>query len=143
MPDELTREEIDAFLREQVVARIGCHADGETYVVPVIYAYDGAAAYVMSIDGRKTRMMRESPRVCFEADSYDQATGSWRSVIAQGTYEELEGDDAANALGLLAASFVERTGRLPARPPSTGEVSVVAFRIRLDELSGRAVDRGT
>jgi nitroimidazol reductase NimA-like FMN-containing flavoprotein (pyridoxamine 5'-phosphate oxidase superfamily) len=31
---ELTRDEIDRFLDEQTVGRIGCHDDEGTYVVP-------------------------------------------------------------------------------------------------------------
>ena len=38
MVRELEREEVDELLRTQVVGRVGCHAGGETYVVPVIYA---------------------------------------------------------------------------------------------------------
>lgn len=37
-------------------------------------------------------MMRANPNVCFEVDEYDEAgNGSWRSVIAEGVLEELEG----------------------------------------------------
>ena len=50
--DELHEREIDEFLRAQVVGRIGMHADGETYVVPIIYAWDGVCVYVQSIEGR-------------------------------------------------------------------------------------------
>jgi nitroimidazol reductase NimA-like FMN-containing flavoprotein (pyridoxamine 5'-phosphate oxidase superfamily) len=141
VPDELAAEEVEAFLREQVVARIGCHAGGETYVVPVIYAYDDGAAYVMSIEGRKIRMMRENPRVCFEVDRYDQATGGWRSVIALGRYEELSGAGADAALALLARTFAERAGRRSSRPATAGTAAVVAFRIRLEEPTGREVVR--
>ncbi|HEY6031057.1 MAG TPA: pyridoxamine 5'-phosphate oxidase family protein, partial [Gaiellaceae bacterium] len=99
MIEELTDEEIDDFLREQFVARIGCHADGETYVVPVIYAWDGDCAWVMSIEGRKVEMMRANPRVCLEVDEYER--GNWRSVILWGRYEELSGVDHAKAIALL------------------------------------------
>jgi nitroimidazol reductase NimA-like FMN-containing flavoprotein (pyridoxamine 5'-phosphate oxidase superfamily) len=139
--DELAAEEVEAFLREQVVARIGCHAGGETYVVPVIYAYEDGAAHVMSVEGRKIRMMRENPRVCFEVDRYDGETGSWRSVIAQGRFEELSGDDAAAALALLSRSFAERTGRTAARRAGAAGAAVVAYRIRLEEATGREVIR--
>ncbi|MGH3035786.1 MAG: pyridoxamine 5'-phosphate oxidase family protein, partial [Gaiellaceae bacterium] len=90
-----------------VVGRIGCHADGLTYVVPVIYAYDGEGFYAYSLEGRKIRMMRSNPRVCFEVDEYD-GRGSWRSAIVQGTYEELEGAAAERALALLSERFAER-----------------------------------
>lgn len=133
---ELTRDEIDDFLASQVVGRIGCHADGLTYVVPVIYAYDGESLYVASVEGQKTRMMRRSPRVCFETDEYER--GSWRSVIAQGTYEELADEDAERAIELLA----ERFGRSGAqRRHAAGDAKTVCFRIRLEDVTGRAVSR--
>ena len=88
MIEELDRAQIDDLLGAQVVGRIGCHADGVTYVVPVIYAYDGEAFYVYTVEGRKVRMMRANPEICFEVDEYE--SGSWRSAIVQGRYEELD-----------------------------------------------------
>ena len=133
---ELDRAEIDELLHAQVVGRIGCHTDGATFVVPVIYAYDGEAFYAYSLEGRKIRMMRANPSVCFEVDEYD-GRGSWRSAIAQGTYEELEGADAQRALALLTERFAARGGER--RPRGAGRP--VAFRIRIDEVTGRAVRR--
>ena len=135
---ELSRAEIDELLREQVVGRIGCQVDGLTYVVPVIYAYDGEGFYVASIEGQKTRMMRENPAVCFEVDEY--ADGSWRSAIVQGVYEELEGPDAERALSLLAERFGRTGDDDSARRRHGGDGSgTVYFRIRIRELTGRAV----
>ena len=128
---ELNRAEIDDLLRSQVVGRIGCHADALTYVVPVIYAYDGEGFYAYSLEGRKIRMMRANPRVCFEVDEYD-GRGSWRSAIVQGTYEELEGADAERFADRAATGEGERR---------RGNGPAVAFRIRLDEVTGRAVRR--
>ena len=68
--EELTAPECDAFLRRQVVGRVGCTRDGASYVVPVIYAWDGECVYVQSIEGRKVETMRANPRVCFEVDEY-------------------------------------------------------------------------
>jgi nitroimidazol reductase NimA-like FMN-containing flavoprotein (pyridoxamine 5'-phosphate oxidase superfamily) len=129
---ELTREQVDELLQDQFVARIGCQAGGEVYVVPIIYAYDGRAFYVASVEGRKIDAMRAEPRVCFEVDRYE--AGSWRSAIAWGRYEELGGDDAERALDLLAARF----GRERQRSAGPG---TVVFRIVLEEVSGRAVTR--
>ena len=126
--------------RSQVVGRIGCHADGLTYVVPVIYAYHAAGFYAYSLEGRKIRMMRSNPRVCFEVDEYD-GRGSWRSAIVQGTYEELEGDGAERALALLTERFAERSATSEDERRRRGNGSAVAFRIRLDEVTGRAVRR--
>ena len=132
---DLPREEIDALLREQVVGRIGCHAGGLTYVVPVIYAYDGDCLYAHTLVGQKVAMMRANPDVCFEVDEYE--AGSWRSAIVQGRYEELEGAESEQALALLAARFAGR-GRSGERPRGDGRSSV-SFRIRIGEVTGRAV----
>ena len=86
--DVMTREEIDSFLDEQTVGRMGCHDAGVTYVVPLIYARDGDALYVLTTQGEKIRIARKNPAVCFEVDEYEAATGSWRSVIVQGRYED-------------------------------------------------------
>ena len=140
VPRELSRDEIDAFLGSQRIARLGCHADGETYVVPVIYGWDGEAIYAVTMKGRKIEMMRANPRVCVEVDEYDvDGRGSWRSVIADGVYEELAGDDVERALDLLRERFTRASGRTP-ESRALGP-TVVVFRIRLAEPSGRAVSR--
>lgn len=137
---ELTPNEIDEFLRGQRIARLGCHAGGETYVVPVIYAYGDGAIVTVTQEGRKVEMLRENPRVCVEVDEYDaDGRGSWRSVIAYGAAEELKGDEIQEALALLRERFARVAGReAESRPLSPG---VVVLRIRLENVSGRAVER--
>jgi nitroimidazol reductase NimA-like FMN-containing flavoprotein (pyridoxamine 5'-phosphate oxidase superfamily) len=139
-PRELSRDEVEEFLRGQRIARLGCHADGTTYVVPLVYAYADGAVVAVTTEGRKTAMLRANPRVCVEVDEYDaDGKGSWRSVIAYGRYEELSGDAIERALGLLRERFARAAGRT-AEPRPLGS-DVVVLRITLDELSGRAVER--
>ncbi|MDX6479798.1 MAG: uncharacterized protein QOG85_308 [Gaiellaceae bacterium] len=137
---ELTPDEIEEFLLGQRIARLGCHARGETYVVPVIYAYGDGAMVTVTQEGRKVEMLRENSRVCVEVDEYDaDGRGSWRSVIAYGNAEELTGDDVEAALSLLRERFARAAGREAApRPLSAG---VVVLRVRLEDVSGRAVER--
>jgi nitroimidazol reductase NimA-like FMN-containing flavoprotein (pyridoxamine 5'-phosphate oxidase superfamily) len=140
IPRELSRGEIEEFLRRQRIARLGCNADGMTYVVPLIYAYEDGGVVAVTTEGRKTAMLRENPRVCVEVDEYDtDGRGSWRSVIAYGTYHELAGDAIGPALGLLRERFARTAGR-SAAPRSLGP-DVVVLRITLDEISGRTVER--
>ncbi|HZT84272.1 MAG TPA: pyridoxamine 5'-phosphate oxidase family protein [Gaiellaceae bacterium] len=140
MPRELSHDEIDEFLRGQRIARLGCHADGVTYVVPLVYAYEDGAVVAVTSEGRKTAMLRENPRVCVEVDEYDaDGQGSWRSVIAQGTYEELSGDAIEPALDLLRERFARASGRT-AGPRQLGP-EVVVLRISFEQVSGRAVER--
>jgi len=140
IPRDLSRAEIDEFLRGQRIARLGCHSEGVTYVVPLIYAYGDDAVVAVTTEGRKTAMLRENPRVCVEVDEYDtDGRGSWRSVIAYGMYEELSGEAIEPALALLRERFAYAAGR-PAEPRQLGP-GVVVLRITLDEVSGRTVER--
>ena len=137
---DLSSHEIEDFLHGQRIARLGCHARGATYVVPVIYAYADGAVVTVTQEGRKTAMLRENPSVCVEVDEYDtDGKGSWRSVIAQGASEELVGDEIETALALLRARFARTAGR-EAEPRPLGP-GVVVLRIRLKDVSGRAVER--
>ena len=101
MLGELNRSQIDDILGSQAVGRIGCHASGRTYVVPVTYVYDGASSiYFHSNEGLKIQMMRANPSICFEVDVvFDLA--NWQSVIAWGRFEELTGEAATNGLELV------------------------------------------
>jgi len=95
------------------------------------------------MEGRKIRMMRENPEVCFEVDEYESG-GGWGSVIVQGVYEELEGSLADEVLALLVQRFMRRGGTGGERSrPSGEERKPVAFRIRCIEITGRKVSRPT
>jgi len=140
IPRELSRSEIEEFLRDQRIARLGCHNDGVTYVVPLIYAYEDGAVVAVTTEGRKTAMLRENPQVCVEIDEYDvDGKGSWRSVIAHGIYEELSGEAVEQTLALMRERFARTAGRA-AEPRKLGP-NVVVLRINLDEVSGRTVER--
>ena len=106
MLGSLSPAEIEDVLRTEVIARLGCRAQGRTYVVPITYAYDGTALLMHSADGMKLRMMRENPQVCVEVDHVD-SLASWRSVIAWGRFDELRGPDATAALAFVRERFKE------------------------------------
>lgn len=143
----LSEEQIDRLLRAEVVGRIGCHAAGRTYVVPVTYVYDGGAIYGHTGAGLKVRMMRQDPEVCFEVDRLENM-GNWRSVIAWGRFEELRGTAAAHAMGLLLDRLLPLVASETAAPPHdvapsdvhraevTGHEPVV-YRIVIREKTGR------
>jgi uncharacterized protein len=137
----LADEEIERVLRAEIVGRIGCHASGRTYVVPVCYAYEHGAIYAHSGQGLKIEMMRQNPTVCFEVDHMEDLT-NWDSAICWGTYQELSRDDAEHALELIRGRIRDRmprtlgSGLLAAEEPTGGDAPVV-FRLNLTELNGR------
>ena len=137
----LGSEEIERVLRAESVGRIGCYAGGRTYVVPVAYVYEDGAIYAHSSYGQKVEMMRQNPLVCFEVDHIEDLV-NWNSAIGWGTFEELAGKQAEDALELLRARLrdslprVTDHGSLAAEEASGGD-NVIVFRINLTETTGR------
>ena len=142
----LNQEQIEEVLRSQIIGRIGCHADGITYVVPISYAYDGTFIYGHSQQGLKLNIMRDNPRICFQVDIIkDMAT--WDSVIVMGMYEELTStEDRKKALrvlnGRMTPVVTSQTLRITPDWPFGGDTELnmvkgVLFRIRPQEKTGR------
>jgi nitroimidazol reductase NimA-like FMN-containing flavoprotein (pyridoxamine 5'-phosphate oxidase superfamily) len=156
MLGELKASEIEDVLRSGRVGRIGCHAEGRTYVVPTAYAYDGECIYGQSADGMKVRTMRSNANICFEVDDI-RDVGDWRSVIAWGCYEELWGRAEQEAAQRLRERFADLAPGACARPsdappdtvrpeapharkraePNTDEPRTIYFRLRLTQKTGR------
>jgi nitroimidazol reductase NimA-like FMN-containing flavoprotein (pyridoxamine 5'-phosphate oxidase superfamily) len=130
---DLPDEEIEALLRRAIVGRIACcghglSGDGRPYLVPLAYGYDGEAIHAHSGPGRKLDLMRAEPRVTFEVDEAT-APDNWRSVIAEGTFEEIS--EPAQRERSLHVIY-----RPPRSIPDLGAQTVV-FRIRLTARTGR------
>lgn len=128
----LSPEEIESMLRRHRVGRLGCSANDRPYVVPINYAYDGTCVYGYAGPGRKIDVMREQPLVCFEVDEVD-AGSEWRSVVAEGVYEELTDEDGRRA------ALAQLNGHGPGLVPRSLDASgwLILFRIRLTAKSGR------
>ena len=144
MIGELTRAEMDELLQSEHLGRIGYQADSRTHIVPVSYVYDGESVYALSSEGAKIRAMRQHPNVCFEVEHVERWY-NWRTVIAWGTFEELQGDEAERAYSLLhqrLTPLIEFEVRTAADddallPPSVRARQFVLYRIRIEERTGR------
>jgi nitroimidazol reductase NimA-like FMN-containing flavoprotein (pyridoxamine 5'-phosphate oxidase superfamily) len=141
----LNQGEIEEVLHTQIVGRIGCHADGVTYIVPISYAYDGENIFAHTLEGMKLNMMRKNPDVCFEVDTM-QNIASWRSVISWGRFEELiHPKERRNALEKLhervlpmAASATARlSSEYPYISKDVNQIEGVVFRIQLHKKTGK------
>jgi len=142
---ELNDTEIKELLRRQYIGRIGCHANGKTYVVPISYAYDGEFIYCHTQEGLKTKMMRENPGVCFEVDTMENRA-IWKSIIAWGRFEEIvETEQRNKALKILLdrvypfiiSKKMQLGPHWPFLPDDLNHIKGVVFRIRLEEMTGR------
>jgi nitroimidazol reductase NimA-like FMN-containing flavoprotein (pyridoxamine 5'-phosphate oxidase superfamily) len=142
MVGELTRDECLSVLTESFVGHLGCHADGEVYVVPVSYALNGDRILGQTTVGKKVEMMRANPQVCLQVDTVN-AVDNWRSVIVWGKYQELSAGEkpaAARVLmdtlsGHLAAEG--RSGRDFTPDKVAGRYHGVVYAIRIERMTGR------
>lgn len=141
----LNTKQIEDVLKTQMVGRIGCYADGETYVVPISYAYDGNYIYCHSKEGKKANMMRKNPRICFQADEMT-TMANWKSVVVQGLYEELKTREERNAgmqtllhryLPIISSVTTHLGEHWPFQPDDTTEINGIVFRIKVLEKTGR------
>lgn len=127
----LDPEGIENLLSTALVGRIACaspnEGGGRPYIVPLAYGYDGVAVYALGPLGRKIRIMRQQPLVSFEVDEAE-AEDRWRSVVAEGRYEELTTDeDRRHALQVISRND-------PA--PSIAKGTII-YRLVLTQKSGR------
>ncbi len=128
----LTPDEIDRVLRTQQIGRLACTVDDRPYILPINYAYDGTFIYAFSGAGHKIDVMRRQPNVCFLVDEI-AGPSTWKSVVANGQYEEMVADrDRQAALAWLAPK-----GSGPVSRSLSDGSRVVVFRIRPREISGR------
>lgn len=140
---DLSPEVTEYILRNQFFGRIGCAANGQVLVLPVTYLYDGQAIYGQTREGTKTQLLRQNPSVCFEVDEMCSPT-CWRSVVVQGLYEELAGDDRLYAQQRLgpgrAVPKEEENISVDADP--IHQKPIVVYRIRILSKTGRTETKG-
>lgn len=141
----LDTAEIEEVLSSQIVGRIGCHADGKTYIVPVSYAYDGEYIFGHTYEGMKISMMRANPQICFEVDDMKNMA-NWRSVIAWGNFDEPANEGERNTavkklLGritpMIASDTVKISPQWPFPPEDPASIKGIVYRIKLHTKTGR------
>jgi uncharacterized protein len=141
----MNRAQIDHILNSEVVARLGCATDEKVYVVPITYVYDGKKILAHTTVGLKVDMMRANPEVCIEVDRIENLA-NWQSVIAWGTFKELEGKLAEDALQKIvnrihpfksSETTVPRHGLERPHAPVNPHIELIVFQITIKEVTGK------
>ena len=121
--------------------RLGCALDNQAYVVPIYFAHDGKAIYVLSTLGQKIEWMRENPRVCLQVDEI-KGQSQWVSVIVNGEYQELPEpeftDERNHARQLLEKKHNWWMNSMAERMMKSADplIDPLFFRIRIDSVTG-------
>jgi nitroimidazol reductase NimA-like FMN-containing flavoprotein (pyridoxamine 5'-phosphate oxidase superfamily) len=139
------KEAIDDIVRRCKVCRLAMCHDGQPYIVPLSFGYDGHFFYFHAAsEGRKVEMLRANSQVCFELDILHDVVPSnqacnwsmkYESVIGIGVAEILaEADEKRAALGAIMRQY-------SASDWSFGERELegfLVFRVRIEEIKGKA-----
>ena len=112
--------------------------------MPIFYAYDDRCTYSFTMPGRKLDMMRSNPQVALLVEEIGEAR-SWKSVVAEGRFEELPDRigfkrerDRAWSLLSQHANWWEPGALKPVLTPLAERSSHVFFRIHVEQTSGQA-----
>jgi uncharacterized protein len=139
------RAEIDGVIRKAEVCRLAFAVDGEPYIVPVSFGYDGSALYFHTArDGRKIDCIHANPRVCFELESnvelvtHESAACDWsfayECVIGYGNVVELtEADERRHGLNQVMRQYSGREWNIG--DDSMGRTRV--WRLDIESLTGK------
>jgi nitroimidazol reductase NimA-like FMN-containing flavoprotein (pyridoxamine 5'-phosphate oxidase superfamily) len=135
-------EEIERIIREGRTCHLAMVDDGEPYVVPVTFGYDGRALYFHSaLEGRKVEILKRNPRVCFSIVAAAQVveqppdcTTKYRSVAGYGRATLLT--DAEEKIAGIKVLMRHSLGR-EVDFPVKGMARTLVFRIDIEELKGK------
>lgn len=136
MIKDLSQDKAREMLREGRIARLACISEGEPYVIPVSYVFDGESVLVHSLPGRKIAAMRAQPRVCLQIDAIEDEL-NWMSVLAFGNYEEItNAQERSSVMSRLLAKFPRLTPVESVIANDAGTPAPIVFRIRIDRITG-------
>lgn len=138
MVNTLTLEEIENLLHAARIARLGCVAQGEPYVVPINYDFHDGAIYCHSLPGTKLAALRQNPRACIQVDEIESDL-NWRSALAFGNFEEVtEESERREVLARLFRKYPMMTPVEWSVVHDADTDDIVVFRIKIDRMTGVA-----
>ena len=139
------RKDIDDIIRRCRVCRLAMCEDGQPYVVPLNFGYDGRSLYFhAALEGRKLDIIKGNNRVGFEFDIlHDIVTAEqacdwgtkYESVIGSGTVEIVDDSEAKkDALECIMRQYGKGIWDFP------DEIlqKTLILRVQILEISGKA-----
>lgn len=144
---DLNQNECLNILIDNYIGHLGYLANGIPYVIPISYFYDQESKTIISYaaEGHKISAMRENKNVALNVQEITSIT-NWKSVLAHGTFEELNQIDAKQLLHKFSDGI--KSVILKKEHKSTEFISEfsnklysrgnpIVFRIHINEITGK------
>ncbi|NKM01374.1 pyridoxamine 5'-phosphate oxidase family protein [Rhizobium leguminosarum] len=142
---EMGEQDCLAFLASHTRGHLACLGEKYPYIVPIQYAYEKDRLFVFSMPGLKIDLLRAHSPACVQVEEFGE-NQTWKSVLVQGTYDELTDTPARHDERIHAWSLLQKQpfwwepGSLALN--SEGEDSPapsIFFGISIEVVSGRQV----
>jgi nitroimidazol reductase NimA-like FMN-containing flavoprotein (pyridoxamine 5'-phosphate oxidase superfamily) len=139
------RSEIDEIIHGCQICHLACAVDGDPYVVPVSFGYDGSAVYFhTSRDGKKIDFISANPRVCLEFErkvnlvTNDSDACKWsftfESAIGYGFAKELlDAEERAYGLNQIMLHYSGREWQFNSSVLANTRV----WRVPIESVTGK------
>tara|TARA_R110000744_G_scaffold63442_1_gene130498 strand:+ start:2029 stop:2490 length:462 start_codon:yes stop_codon:yes gene_type:complete len=147
MRRNLDKKECVALLEENYIGRLAYISGGSPHIVPITYFYDPETNSITSYssEGHKIQEMRKNIAVCLSIDEI-ASISNWKSLLVQGTFEELSSIDAKHMLHQFSDGVKNVIRKKYGENPNCisefsakidTEDAPIVFRIHITELTGK------
>jgi uncharacterized protein len=146
MSQSLSAEAIEEVLASHYIGHLACSLDDTPYVVPITYYYDAERNSLVgyTAEGKKVDVLRKNPKVSVAISHIDNLS-HWKSVILEGTFQEIEGSESLQVLqllitkleGLINEEGKQHVEQIRDMARANDAKSKVIYRIQIDRKNGR------
>jgi len=147
MRRNLDKKECVTLLEQNYIGRLAYISGGCPHIVPITYFYDPETHSITSYssEGHKIQEMRKNTAVCLAVDEI-ASISNWKSVLLQGTFEELSRIDAKHMLHEFSEGVKKVIKNNYGEHPKyisefsakiDAEDTPIVFRIKITELTGK------
>ena len=141
----MNKQEIDEFLQEALIGRLGTTNKDQPYVVPINFVYDAESVFFHSkLKGLKINNIRDNKKVCFEIDELKEIisaeracdfTVRSRSVIIFGTTVLI--DSITEKMRILNKIMKKYSPGVPKHFNKSEVQSLVIVEIKIESINGK------
>ncbi len=133
----MSAAQIEAFVKTHFWGVLATSFNDRPYAVPIIYGYDDGTFFIANGPGRKIETIQRNAHICLTIIDLEEYGKRWRSVVALGRAEMVEGiTEKLSALNVLR----KQLPRAPLRASDAARAAQAkVIRFTPVEITGRQI----